>query len=164
MGKERLKLLLATGLGTGYLPIAPGTWGSGAVTLIYVLMALAGASFAAISITMIALAVAFSVACVWSGGYAEQRFGQKDPGRVTADEWAGQALTYFLLPVRTVWAANWPVAVAGFLAFRILDVIKPPPANALQEQPRGWGILLDDLFAGIYANIICQLIFRVVWK
>lgn len=160
---DKLKALLATGLGTGYLPVAPGTWASAAVTIIYVALVGGGAGQLLISIVMGVLTLLAAAGCIWTGGFAEQHFGKKDPSHVTVDEWAGQALTYMLLPLHAGWAFNWPVALVGFLAFRIFDIVKPPPANGLQRLPRGWGIAVDDLIAGVYANVLTQLVFRVVW-
>ena len=160
----KLKLLLATGLGTGYLPVAPGTWASAAVAALYMVLACTGASAAAIAIAMALVAILAALGCVWSGDTAEQAFGRKDPRQMTLDEFAGQALTYLLLPVRGGWAGNWPVVLVGFLAFRLFDIIKPPPANALQRLRAGWGIAVDDLIAGAYANIVTQVVFRVIWQ
>jgi phosphatidylglycerophosphatase A len=159
----KLKLLLATGLGTGYLPIAPGTWASAVVAVLYVLLVLARASAATIAIAMAVLAILSALGCIWSGQVAEQTFGRKDPHEMTLDEFAGQAVAYLLLPVRAGWIGNWPIALAGFLAFRVMDIVKPPPANALQRLPAGWGIAIDDLVAGLYANLVMQIVFRHVW-
>jgi phosphatidylglycerophosphatase A len=161
---DKLKLLLATGLGTGYLPVAPGTWASAAVSIIYIAMAGGGAGSAVITAAMVVLVVLSSAGCIWTGGFAEQHFGHKDPHEATIDEWAGQALSYAFLPLRAGWPCNWPVALVGFLAFRLFDILKPPPANGLQRLPRGWGILVDDLVAGVYANILTQVVFRVIWR
>lgn len=156
-----LKKLIITGLGTGYLPIAPGTWGSAAVTVIW-LAAVAGSRgrWHCVAGTMALLAMAASVGSVALGGYAERAFGKKDPGRVTLDEFAGQAVTYMLLPLPGAWAGRFIVAGAGFVAFRVMDIVKPPPARGLQRIKGGWGILIDDLIAGVYANLLCQIIFR----
>lgn len=159
---KSINRLIVTGLGTGRGPIAPGTWGSGAVAVIFCAAAwLSGGSAWVLGATMLAIAVGASAACVALGGQAEREFGCKDPGPCTIDEWAGQAITYLLLPS---FAQGWgwlTVAAVGFVAFRVFDIIKPPPARAMEKLPAGWGILLDDVVAGIYANIVCQLLLRL---
>ena len=153
---------IVTGLGTGYLPVAPGTWGSGAVAAIFVAVALiSGAQWGWVSAAMLALAAGASIACVKLGAYAEAAFGRKDPSQCTIDEWAGQAVTYFLLPLSPDPQRILIVAAAGFLAFRAADILKPPPARGLEKLPGGGGILIDDLIAGAYANILCQVILRL---
>ena len=107
------------------------------------------------------------VACIALGGFAEKAFGRKDPSQVTSDEWAGQAVTLMFLPMlppppQSGTLYTWLlVAGVAFIAFRLLDIIKPPPARQFEKLPRGWGVLLDDLMAGVYANIICQLVLRL---
>jgi len=159
---NRIKKLLVTGLGTGYLPVAPGTWGSAAVAAIFLLVAWgAGGRWQCVSGTMFVLAVAASITCARLGGFAEEAFGRKDPPQCTIDEWAGQAVAYLLLPVGAGWSGWVLTTAAGFLAFRAFDIVKPPPAQRAEKLPGGWGILLDDILAGAYANILCQLVLRL---
>ena len=155
-----MRKLIIAGLGTGYLPIAPGTWGSAAVAVIFVAAAWLGGATAA-NIAMAAVLVASSIGCVALGPFAEKTFGRKDPGQVSLDEWAGQALTYVLLPLGPTRWDLLIVAAAGFVAFRIFDIIKLPPARQLEKLPSGVGILTDDLAAAVYANVVCQVVFRV---
>jgi phosphatidylglycerophosphatase A len=164
-----LKKLLITGLGTGYLRPAPGTWGSLGPCIIFFLMACMDARSGRVttSAVMLAIVILASVICVALGGFAEKAFGRKDPSHCTTDEWAGQALTLFLLPTagslnhRPQWQVWLLIVGVAFVAFRLADIIKPPPARQFEKLPRGWGILLDDLMAGVYANIACQLILRL---
>jgi len=108
---------------------------------------------------MAIVAVLSSVACVALGRFTEQSFGGKDPGRCTIDEWAGQAVAMLFLPIARGDWRNWLiVAGASFVLFRILDIVKPPPARWLEKLPRGWGILADDLAAGAYALAAVQLL------
>ena len=159
---NRLGKLIVTGLGTGYLPIAPGTWGSAAVCAIFLAATYLGnASPVLTNGLMLAVAVAASVACVALGGFAESAFGKIDPSQCTIDEWAGQAVALLLLPLGAD-GRGWLACAAAFLAFRVFDIVKPPPAMGLQKLPRGWGILIDDLIAGVYANIVAQLFLRLV--
>jgi len=156
-----IRKLLVTGLGTGYLPIAPGSWGSAAVAVLFVLIAW-GSGYRAdcVSGSMVVIALAASIICVALGPFAEKAFGRKDPPQVTIDEWAGQAVTYTLLPLGVGLSGAVTTAGVGFVVFRILDIIKPPPSRQLEKLPDGWGVLLDDLAAGLYANLICQVLLR----
>lgn len=150
---------LVTGLGTGYLPVAPGTWGSLAVVVIWLLAG--GLGFWWVTALMAGIALAASVVCLALGGFAERHFGKKDPGQVTIDEWAGQAVALLGLPVVAGdWTNRLFVAGAAFVAFRLCDIIKPSPARRLQRLTGGAGILVDDLVAGVYANIVAQLAVR----
>ena len=109
---------------------------------------------------MLILAGVSCAACIALGRFAEQTYGKRDPGQCTIDEWAGQAVTYFLLPLGAG-PQDWlMVAAVGFFAFRFFDIIKPPPARQLEKLPFGWGVLLDDIVAGFYANLACQLLLR----
>jgi len=159
---NRLGKSIVTGLGTGYLPIAPGTWGSAAVCAIFLGTIYLGGGSIVTNGVMLALAAAASVACVALGGAAESAFGKTDPPQCTIDEWAGQAIALLGLPLGPEGGRRLACAGAGFLAFRLLDIVKPPPAMQLQRLPGGWGILVDDLIAGVYANIVAQLFLRLI--
>lgn len=146
-----------SGFGTGFLPIAPGTWGSAAAVLIW----LAGAAildgsgqhgWRIVMATVIAIALASAI-CVGFGEYAIALWKRKDPSHVVIDEFAGQWVS--LLPVAFLPAGRMQIFVAGvaFVFFRVLDVIKPPPARQAESLPAGVGILTDDLMAGVYAAI-----------
>jgi phosphatidylglycerophosphatase A len=112
---------------------------------------------------MIGVFLVFGAACIADGDAAEARFLRKDPSQVTADETAGQVLPLVFLPA-AAWATTprtlFTLALA-FIAFRVLDILKPWPANRLQRVPGGWGILLDDLVAGFYAAVVIQAAVRV---
>ncbi len=157
-----LRKLLVTGLGTGYLPIAPGTWGSLAACLVFLAAArgFSGSSAWTTGAT-IALAVLASLGCVALGPFAERTFGGKDPSYCTCDEWAGQAIALIALPMGEGWAGLLIATGAAFVAFRVFDILKPPPARQMEKLPHGWGILADDLVAGVYANITAQLALRL---
>jgi len=164
---SRFGRIVATGLGTGYLPVAPGTWGSGAVAGLFLLVAgLTGWCPYAAAVVMAVVAVLAAVACVAVAGGAETYFGRKDPSQVTADEWAGQAVALIALPVAggglAGWAAVAVTAAVGFVAFRFFDIVKPPPVCTAERLRGGWGILADDLLAGVYANAAAQLTLRLV--
>jgi phosphatidylglycerophosphatase A len=93
---------------------------------------------------------------VWAAARAEGLFGKRDDGRITIDEVAGMLLSLAFLPYRL------EVVVAAFLLFRVFDITKPPPARAAESLPGGLGVMADDLVAGLYANVVGQLLWRVV--
>jgi phosphatidylglycerophosphatase A len=138
-------IALATAFGAGYMPKAPGTWGSAVGLLVWFL--LPASTWAQLS--AIALVV---VAGSWSAGMAERHFGRHDPGQVVIDEVAGMLITLFLNP------AGWFSAAGGFLLFRAADILKPFPARRLERLPGGFGIMADDVMAGIYANLALRAI------
>jgi len=141
---------MATGLYVGYLPLAPGTWGTVVgVGLYWLLASLPPIAFAA-------TAAAFVVFAIWVASYAIVQFEEIDPPEVVIDEIAGYLVTMaFHRP--TIAAA-----AAGFLLFRLFDITKPPPLRWIEKRfPDGRGVVLDDVGAGIYANAalwICVLV------
>ncbi len=139
-----LALTIATVFGVGYAPFAPGTFGSAAGLLLWWLLpASPGVQAAAILILF--------VAGSWSGTLAERHFNKTDPAPVVVDEVMGMLITLFMNPV------GWGGALAGFLAFRITDVIKPYPANRLEQLHGGVGVMADDGMAAVYANLALRL-------
>ena len=107
--------------------------------------------------TAIAVLAAASLALcalgVWAAGEAEEFFGRTDPGQVVVDEVVGQMLTFLLLP-----DATWKWLIGGFLLFRAFDIVKPFPARQAERIPRGWGIMLDDVVAGVYGLAVLAVI------
>jgi len=161
--RDALGRLVVTGLGTGYLPVAPGTWGSAAVCGIYLAVASAtGGKRLWVDGTMALLAVVATITCGLLGRFTERAFGRKDPGQCTLDEWAGQALTLFWLPPGSGWSGWLISAGMAFVTFRVFDILKPPPIRHLEKLPYGWGIVADDLLAGFYANIAARIILLLV--
>jgi len=141
---QRLALLFATVLGVGYAPVAPGTFGSAAGLILWALLP---SSPAVHGFVILMLFVVGS----WSGSVAERHFGKTDPGQVVIDEVMGMLITLFMIP------AGCGAAFAGFLLFRVADVIKPWPANRLERLPGGIGVMADDGMAAIYANLALRL-------
>lgn len=168
---DRLRLLCITVLGSGFAPFASGSWGSLVALLLWILLRqlvlFAGASVDAVEVATTAGVLTASVLCVAWGPWAIARFGarsskEKDPGQFVLDEFAGQWVALLLLPLpgaADAWTLAVVIGVQLFL-FRAFDVLKPPPARQLERLPAGWGILLDDLVAGLYANLTGQLFFR----
>jgi phosphatidylglycerophosphatase A len=147
--------------GLGKLRPAPGTWGSMPPVIVAAALVAAGLGpHQAPWIyngAMIAIALVFSLACVLQGGRAELFLG-KDPSYVVADETAGQCLALLAIPAAAFESPGLAAftLVFCFLAFRITDIVKLWPANELQRLPAGWGILVDDLIAGLQALLIVQ--------
>jgi phosphatidylglycerophosphatase A len=147
----RLGLFIATCGYIGYVPIAPGTFGSAVGLALLALIRSWGSS--AIELGVIVL---LFVLGVWSGNAAEKHFGRVDPGPVVLDEVAGMLITLALLPV------NIYGAIVGFLIFRLFDVVKPWPANRLEALPGGLGMMADDAMAGIYGNVAMRILIAVL--
>ncbi|MDG2423203.1 MAG: phosphatidylglycerophosphatase A [Phycisphaerales bacterium] len=153
------RLLVMTAGGTGLLKPAPGTWGSLPPVAIAFLLGLTGEAWA-IQLGMAVLVIFASITCIAFGPWAEQRWGRKDPGEVVIDEVAGQALTLLLIPWPWILPSiSWLAIACGaaFIAFRLLDIFKPGPIGKLQELPAGWGVLVDDLLAGVLAAGACWI-------
>ncbi len=156
-----LRLALLTVLGLGRIRPAPGTWGSAAAVVLVLGVLAAGATPTVVNVVLLVTMVIFSLSCIIDGGWAEQRFGDKDPGQVVADETAGQALAMMLLPWSAgpdAWPRNLLLAGTAFAAFRFFDILKPPPIRRVQRVGGGWGILLDDLLAGAAALAVTQTV------
>jgi phosphatidylglycerophosphatase A len=161
-GRSNWRRGIATLLGAGLLPKAPGTWGSLLTTIfLWPILSVAGASTIAWCVILITGVLLFSILCVIIGRYAVIDFGHKDPGPFVLDEAAGICLTLLFVPHCGGGRLILTLLVA-FAAFRLFDVTKPPPARNLEKLPGGWGILLDDLAAGVYANLVCQVVLRIM--
>ncbi len=141
----RLSLVCATFFGAGYSPVAPGTAGSLAAIPLLVLLRLTGWAW----IEAVAVMLLFA-AGVWSASAAEHLLACDDPGPVVIDEVVGMLISMFLVPL------TWPAVLAAFLAFRVMDIAKPYPAGRLERLGGGWGIMADDVAAGVYANVVVQ--------
>ena len=152
-----MKRLLLSCFGLGWLPIAPGTWGSLPPTVIFALLCYLGISAEVVSVVMGVCVLAGSVVCVAAASASIEATGSKDPGEVVADEFAGQSLT-FIAAATIVQVPFLVTTVAGFLFFRLFDIVKPWPAKRLEKLPMGWGVLADDLMAGVYAGVMLHCI------
>lgn len=97
---------------------------------------------------------------IWAATRTERLSGKKDPGKVVVDEVAGQLIALFPLTLFTRWSI-WAVIIS-FILFRFFDIVKPYPANKLQELNGGTGIMLDDLVAGVYGAVVISIILRFV--
>lgn len=150
-----------TVFGIGRMRPASGTWGSlPPVFIAGILIAVGlGPDRAPILYVLImaALALIFAAACILQGDEADLAYG-KDPSVVVADEVVGQSIALLVIPPAAVgdWWHTVQLLGVAFLAFRILDIIKPWPARQIQALPGGWGVLMDDVFAGGYALLVVQ--------
>jgi phosphatidylglycerophosphatase A len=141
------------------MPFASGTWGSLPVAGIFLALSLSGVPTLTISIVMVLIAIAASLACILFSPEVIERTGNKDPSEVVADEVAGQAVTY-ICAASIASVAGIAATAVGFLAFRFFDILKPPPCRRLEKLPKGFGILADDIMAGVYAAIVLQICIR----
>jgi len=142
---RRLGLFIATCGYLGYVPIAPGTFGSAAGLVAFAAIRSTGSA----TIEGAAIVVLFLIG-IWSGTEAEQHFGGIDPQPVILDEVVGMLITLAFLPL------NWAGVLVGFFLFRLLDVFKPWPAGRLEALPGGLGVMADDGMAAVYGNLLMR--------
>jgi phosphatidylglycerophosphatase A len=160
--KPRVSLAIATAFGLGYLPKAPGTWGSlGGIALYAMVLYYFPLNFLPgtrpglegravwLAWTALPVTVVLALAGVWAGSRAADFAAKKDPQFVVIDEVSGQHLTYFL----SLTLLNWKYLLLGFILFRVFDIWKPFPARQAESLPGGLGIMADDWVAGIYAAL-----------
>jgi len=162
--------LALTTFGVGYIPGAPGTYGSAVGVAIYLgvgaleMHASAAsdhtAQFSAafhFAVNAILLA-AFCLIGIWASNRSEPIFGNGDPSQAVVDEVIGLLVTFCFIPL----TRDWRLIAAGFLLFRVFDILKPYPANRLQDLPGGLGICADDIVAGVYAGICLAIGYTVI--
>ena len=147
---RRIALAIATAGGAGYVPFAPGTVGSAVGLVLHFLVR------ALSPLTQLIIVGAIIAVGIWASTEAARHFKRDDPGHVVIDEVAGQLVTLLLLNVGIIGT------VVGFLVFRVLDIIKPWPANRFEALPGGTGIMADDLMAGAYGWIIMRVTVMIV--
>jgi phosphatidylglycerophosphatase A len=143
----RLAVFIATVGYCGYFPIAPGTVGSAAGLVVYLLV-----WWTQSHVVEVALIVGLFAAGVWAGTTSERYFGGIDPGPIVLDEVVGMLITLAFIPVGITGA------LIGFLLFRLFDVIKPFPAGRLEALHGGLGVMADDAMAAVYANIALRIV------
>lgn len=137
--KRSLIILLSSGLGLGFIPKAPGTFGTVLGLLLAVLMP-----------DNIYLVLGVSVLGIWASQEAEKVFAEHDSPKIVIDEVAGYLIAAY--------NRHGYYLIVAFILFRILDILKPPPINQLQKLPGGLGVMADDLAAGLATNLIIGLI------
>jgi phosphatidylglycerophosphatase A len=146
----RAAVLLATVGGLGYAPIAPGTFGSAAGVVLYWLTRHWPMAW------QLSLMGVVTVVGIWASTAAARHFDREDPGPVVIDEVAGQLVTLAFT------GAGFAATVLAFFVFRIFDIVKPYPANRLEQLHGGTGIMADDLMAGVYGCLVMHLALRAV--
>jgi phosphatidylglycerophosphatase A len=174
--KDYLALVIAT-CGVGYLPLAPGTWGSLVGVGVYVLVrgvamklffgAAAGRHFTLLHVYYgvvafeLAVVVMITLFGIWAASRTEKLSGRKDPSKVVIDEVAGQFIA--LMPVPFVLGAAWWPVILAFVLFRIFDIVKPYPARRFESLHGGLGIMADDVVAGVYAAVLVAVAVVASW-
>ena len=156
--------LALTTFGVGYIPGAPGTYGSAVGVVIYLCVALAdtnagiyllahrisvGQATTLVWAVNAVLLTGFSLVGIWASGRSIPLLGNSDPSAAVVDEVIGQLITFLFIP----FGLGWPFILAGFLLFRLFDIWKPYPIDDLQVLPGGIGVCADDIVAGVYAGI-----------
>jgi phosphatidylglycerophosphatase A len=163
--------LTITTFGVGYIPGAPGTYGSLMAVAIYLgidrwiesmrsgdcLGFLCGPPQAHVYAFLALVLAAFSLVGIWASGRAESMLGSSDPHEAVVDEVLGQLVTFSFIP----FGVSWPFIVVGFLLFRLFDIWKPYPIDSLQSLPGGVGVCADDIVAGVYAGICLAVVYAV---
>lgn len=174
--KDYVALAIAT-CGVGYLPLAPGTWGSLVGIGVYVLVRGASmtALFAAgpgrkftllnvyygVIVFELVAALVITLIGIWAASRTERLSGRKDPGKVVIDEVAGQFIALIPVPF-LIEAVLWP-AILAFVMFRFFDIVKPYPARKLESLHGGLGIMADDVVAGVYAGLVVAVAIVISW-
>ena len=174
--KDYLALVIAT-CGVGYLPLAPGTWGSLVGIGLYVLVrgiamklffgSAAGRNFNLLHVYYgvvafeLAVVVMITLVGIWAASRTEKLSGRKDPSKVVIDEVAGQFIA--LIPVPFVLGAAWWSTILAFVLFRIFDIVKPYPARRFESLHGGLGIMADDVVAGVYAAVLVAVAVVASW-
>lgn len=153
---------IVTGGGLGFLKPAPGSWGTLGPAIIYWLALYYGWMDPGRSWALLGGALVASVLLIYYGKWACAYFQKIDPGQVVLDEYAGFWITCAFVTVPERFAhgawATWLFTAGLYILFRLTDTLKIPPGNYLEKLPWGWGILLDDVAAGVQANILAQVI------
>jgi len=141
--------IFSTGLGIGYIGKGSGTYASIACCIVWYLLLMNGYP----AMLPMLITIAITVLGVWSSTLVEKIWG-KDPQRVVIDEIAGMCISLLFLPV------NVKYLIAGLILFRFFDIVKPLGIRKMENLKSGWGIMFDDVLAGIYSNLILQ---AVLW-
>jgi phosphatidylglycerophosphatase A len=148
---RRIGVFIATCAYVGYAPVAPGTFGSAIGLAVFYVVRLQRSTTVEVAAIVVLVAVG-----LWSATEAEHHFGGIDPGPVVIDEVIGMLVTLAFVPV------NLAGVIVAFVIFRLLDVVKPWPARRLEHLPGGFGVVLDDMMAGVYGNLVMWGLVRLM--
>ncbi len=149
MKKNFLARLICTLFFAGYFPFAPGTFGS-LITLLIIWFLIPSFFY-----ILLLVSIGLFFISVWSATKGEEVLG-KDARQIVIDEVTGMAISLLFVPKEIKWY------VIAFFLFRLFDIVKPPPARGMEKLKGGWGVTLDDVVAGIYANVTLHLIYYLV--
>lgn len=149
----RVRVFAAVGFGSGLAPVAPGTFGTvGALVCFLPFATMAAGRPLLYAVTVVGLIVI----AVWCSEAGEAHYKRHDVGNIVIDEFAGFFVTMFLVP------SNARTLALAFVLFRIFDIVKIPPARQIDKGwPGGWGVVMDDVVSGVYANVVMQIAMRV---
>ena len=148
--KNDIVVFLATGCFTGFLPLMPGTWGTFAAIPIVILVHRVNLVVQGI------IALVFVVFAAWVAGRAETLLEDRDPRPIVIDEMVGFLISLLWLPLNPL------TLFLGFALFRLFDIVKPPPISTVEKRLRGgWGVVMDDVLAGVFTNVTLRLLFMV---
>ncbi|NBO63506.1 MAG: phosphatidylglycerophosphatase A [Acidobacteria bacterium] len=159
--RDLLAFVIATAGGAGMMPFGPGTWGSlVGLGIVYGLVRLLHDDMIALQNWLIVASLGVTAVGIWAGNHAETIFGRKDPGQVVIDEVSGQMITFvFFAPYLERLGGGWTWwLIPGFILFRAGDILKPYPIDKLQDLSGGFGVMMDDVLAGIYAAVVMSLL------
>ena len=157
-----------TTFGVGYIPGAPGTYGSLLAVAFYAFLSNVFGSLrytpsvtppefivAAIHAVILSAFLVFILLGIWAAGRSVELLGNTDPKEAVVDEVIGQLMVFLFIP----FTRSWVLIAAGFLLFRLFDIWKPYPIDYLQSLPGGIGVCADDILAGIYAGVVLSLVY-----
>jgi phosphatidylglycerophosphatase A len=148
--RNDLVVFLATGCFTGFLPLMPGTWGTFAAIPIVIIVHRVDLVIQGI------IALVFVTFAAWVAGRAETLFEDHDPRPIVIDEMVGFLISLLWLPLNPL------TLCLGFALFRLFDIVKPPPISTLEKKMRGgWGVVIDDVLAGVFTNAVLRLLLVV---
>ncbi len=156
---SKIAMVLATGFGVGYFPIMPGTvgslWGPGLVWCLQTLFGDPPGAGGQVSFRIGIVTIVLFVIGVFICGSANRKFAKDDPGQIVFDEIAAFPIVFLFEPI------TWTSAIIGFVLFRIFDIFKPWPIKLTEKAGGGFGIMIDDTIAGLYAAALLTLIMNV---
>lgn len=140
----KVALILATWFGSGLMPVASGTFGTLTAVPFVMLLSYVGGWYGGLGLIII------TAVAVWTSHRTQELLGRPDPSEVVIDEVAGFSVTMFLLPL------SWSSVGLGFILFRFFDIVKPWPVRQAERLNGGFGIVMDDLLAGVYAHLFLR--------
>jgi len=148
---DKVAFILSTWFGVGFLPRAPGTFGTAGAIPLYVAGNVLGPGYQLFFLLIII------IGAIWASQRITNICGLVDPNEIVIDEVAGFLLTTVFLPF------TWSTFIAGFFLFRFFDILKPPPIKKIEQRVKGgFGVVFDDLLAGIYAHICLRLLLSIL--